>query len=114
MTTRRQRTGPHSHEAHRDEIEKSSTYIPRFCCCTRSRSTSFHVPAFMVPLSLVLLLLRQRRDDVLAAVHALFGLIQPHDHEEALGRRGQPVGLLVLAGRVVLDEDRQATVGVGL
>src|SRR5262245_18072418 len=98
MTTRRQRTRPHSHEAHHDEIEKSSTYIPRFCCCTRSRSTSIHVPAFMIHLSLVSLHLCEVGDDVLAAVHAFLRLTETHNYEEAFRRFGEPIGVLVLTG----------------
>ena len=49
----------------------------------------------------------QRRQYVCAAIHLFFGLIHAHHEEKALLRRGQPVHLLVFAGRVVLDVEGQ-------
>src|SRR5512137_1079757 len=47
----------------------------------------------------------QRRLLPRALEHLRFGQVQPHDHLEGPTRRGQPVGFLLFARRIVLDDE---------
>ena len=55
----------------------------------------------------------QRRQDMIAAMHLCFRLIPAHHEKEFFLRRGQPVRFVVLAGRVVLNEQGQRPIGIG-
>src|SRR3954469_11076560 len=56
----------------------------------------------------------QLRRGPLAVNRFLFRPVEAHDHGERTLGRGQPVGFLVLAGRVVLDDQRQTAIGIAL